>query len=89
MRDRVDEQRQRRIDIMSGALRIARGEPGGEPLLDRYTEITGAGRGCPPTPCSWPRCSPRRWRSCAGRRPPTPCSTTSTPTCGHVARCGR
>ena len=44
MRDRVDEQRQRRIDIMSGALRIARGEPGGEPLLDRYLEITGDAR---------------------------------------------
>jgi DNA-binding CsgD family transcriptional regulator len=44
MRDRVDEQRQRRIDIMAGALRIARGEPGGEPLLDRYTEITASVR---------------------------------------------
>ena len=44
LRDRVDEGRQRRIDIMSGALRIARGEPGGEPLLDRYTEISGGAR---------------------------------------------
>jgi DNA-binding CsgD family transcriptional regulator/tetratricopeptide (TPR) repeat protein len=44
MRDLVDAQRQRRIDIMSGALRVARGVPGGEPLLDRYTEITGDAR---------------------------------------------
>ena len=41
LRDRVDEPRQRRIDIMDGALRIARGIPGGEPLLDRYLEISG------------------------------------------------
>ena len=44
LRDRVDERRRRRIDIMSGALRIARGVPGGEPLLDRYTEISGGAR---------------------------------------------
>ena len=41
LRDRVDESRARRIDIMVGALRIATGQPDGEGLLDRYTEMTG------------------------------------------------
>ena len=41
LRDRVDESRARRIDIMVGAMRIASGRPGGEELLDRYTEMTG------------------------------------------------
>jgi DNA-binding CsgD family transcriptional regulator len=42
LRDRVDDSRARRIDIMTGALYIASGRPGGEPLLDRYTEMIGA-----------------------------------------------
>ena len=41
LRDRVDESRARRIDIMVGAMRVASGRPGGEALLDRYTEMTG------------------------------------------------
>ena len=45
--------------------------------------------GCRPTPCSSPRCWRRRWRSCAARRRPTRCSTSSTPTSGRAARCGR
>jgi DNA-binding CsgD family transcriptional regulator len=44
LRERVDETRARRIDIMTGALRIARGDPDGEALLDRYLEIAGPGR---------------------------------------------
>ena len=44
LRDRVDDERARRIDVMGGALLIASGAPGGEPLLDRYTEMTGADR---------------------------------------------
>jgi DNA-binding CsgD family transcriptional regulator/tetratricopeptide (TPR) repeat protein len=41
LRDRVDEPRARRIDIMVGALHVARGQSDGEPLLDRYAELTG------------------------------------------------
>ena len=41
LRDRVEESRARRIDIMVGAMRVASGQPGGEELLDRYTEMTG------------------------------------------------
>ena len=44
LRERVDEARARRIDIMAGALRIARGGRDGERLLDRYQEIAGTGR---------------------------------------------
>jgi DNA-binding CsgD family transcriptional regulator len=40
LRGRVDTERARRIDIMEGALLVASGAPGGEPLLDRYTELT-------------------------------------------------
>ncbi len=40
LRERVDDTRARRIDIMAGALRLALGVPGGEQLLDRYTELT-------------------------------------------------
>ena len=43
LRERVDDARARRIDIMAGALLIASGAPGGEELLDRYTEIAGPG----------------------------------------------
>ena len=43
-RSRVDDARARRIDIVEGALLIAQGAPGGEPLLDRYTELTDAVR---------------------------------------------
>ncbi|MET0147306.1 MAG: LuxR C-terminal-related transcriptional regulator [Ilumatobacteraceae bacterium] len=44
LRDRVDESRARRIDVMEGALLIATGRRGGEVLLDRYTEMTGPDR---------------------------------------------
>ena len=44
LRDRVDPERARRIDLMDGALRMATGRPGGERLLDRYTEMIGQGR---------------------------------------------
>jgi DNA-binding CsgD family transcriptional regulator/tetratricopeptide (TPR) repeat protein len=44
LRDRVDDERARRIDLMDGALRMATGRPGGERLLDRYTEMIGPGR---------------------------------------------
>ena len=44
LRDRVDDERARRIDLMDGALRVARGRRDGEPLLDRSAEMIGAGR---------------------------------------------
>jgi DNA-binding CsgD family transcriptional regulator len=44
LRERVDDARARRIDVMTGALLIASGAPGGEELLDRYMEITGSDR---------------------------------------------
>jgi DNA-binding CsgD family transcriptional regulator len=44
LRSRVDEDRARRIDVMAGARMIASGEPGGEPLLERYRELVGTDR---------------------------------------------
>ncbi|MET0324690.1 MAG: LuxR family transcriptional regulator [Ilumatobacteraceae bacterium] len=44
LRERVDDARARRIDVMDGALLIASGTPGGEVLLDRYMEMTGPDR---------------------------------------------
>jgi DNA-binding CsgD family transcriptional regulator len=44
LRSRVDEERARRIDVMAGARLIAIGEPGGEPLLERYRELAGPNR---------------------------------------------
>lgn len=40
LRERVDDARARRIDVMHGALLVAQGSPEGEPLLDRYQELT-------------------------------------------------
>ena len=47
LRERVDEVRARRIDIMIGALQVASGEPGGERLLDRYHRDRPASGGAP------------------------------------------
>ena len=44
LRDLVDEDRARRIDVIYGALLISRAQPDGEPLLDRYLEIAGPDR---------------------------------------------
>jgi DNA-binding CsgD family transcriptional regulator len=44
LRPLVDEERARRIDVMAGARMIASGEPGGEPLLERYRELVGPER---------------------------------------------
>ena len=44
LRDVVDADRARRIDVIHGALLLSRTEPAGEPLLDRYLELTGPDR---------------------------------------------
>ena len=44
LRPLVDEERARRIDVMAGARMMASGEPGGEPLLERYRELVGPDR---------------------------------------------
>lgn len=44
LRDRVDEERARRIDIVEGAAMLVRGDGRGEALLDRYREIGGPDR---------------------------------------------
>jgi DNA-binding CsgD family transcriptional regulator len=44
LRDRVDEERARRIDVLSGGLLIASGQPGGEALIDRFLEDIGSER---------------------------------------------
>lgn len=43
LRERVDPDRARRIDIVEGGLRVAQGNQSGAPLLDRYQEMLGAG----------------------------------------------
>ena len=44
LRDLVDEDRARRIDVIYGALLISRAQPDGERLLDRYLEMSGPAR---------------------------------------------
>ncbi len=44
LRPLVDDERARRIDVMAGARMMAGGEPGGEPLLERYRELVGSDR---------------------------------------------
>jgi len=44
LRDRLDEDRQRRVDIACGGARLVRGEPGGDELFDRYHELVGPDR---------------------------------------------
>ena len=44
LRDVVDADRARRIDIAHGALLVVRGDAAGEPLLDRYLEMVGPDR---------------------------------------------
>ncbi len=44
LRERVDADRARRIDIVSGGLMIVLGRPDGEPLFERYREIVGPDR---------------------------------------------
>jgi DNA-binding CsgD family transcriptional regulator/tetratricopeptide (TPR) repeat protein len=44
LRDLVDDERARRIDVINGALHIARGQDDGEHLLDRYGEMVGPSR---------------------------------------------
>ena len=44
LRDLVDEDRARRIDVIYGALLISRAQPDGERLLDRYLEMAGPAR---------------------------------------------
>ena len=44
LRDRVDDERGRRVDVVHGASLLVRGNPRGEPLLDRYKEICGPDR---------------------------------------------
>ncbi len=41
LEDLVDAERARRIDVMFGALQIARGDAAGESRIDRYMEMTG------------------------------------------------
>jgi DNA-binding CsgD family transcriptional regulator/tetratricopeptide (TPR) repeat protein len=44
LRDLVDDERARRVDVMHGALQIARGWSRGQRLLDRYLEMAGSDR---------------------------------------------
>jgi DNA-binding CsgD family transcriptional regulator len=44
LRELVDVDRARRIDVLHGALLLARGERGSGPLVDRYTEMVGPDR---------------------------------------------
>jgi DNA-binding CsgD family transcriptional regulator len=44
LRDRLDEERARRVDIVVGGAMVVRGDTRGEALLDRYREIGGADR---------------------------------------------
>ena len=44
LRDVVDADRARRIDVARGALLVVRGSSAGEPLLDRYREMVGPDR---------------------------------------------
>jgi DNA-binding CsgD family transcriptional regulator len=44
LRDRVDHERGRRIDIASGAMLVVQGDLRGEALLDRYREMVGPDR---------------------------------------------
>jgi DNA-binding CsgD family transcriptional regulator len=44
LRDRVEDERARRIDIVTGAARLVRGDGTGEALFDRYREIGGPER---------------------------------------------
>jgi DNA-binding CsgD family transcriptional regulator len=51
LRDRVDDERGRRIDIAKGAMLVVQGDGRGEALLDRYLEMTGPDR--PPEDASF------------------------------------
>jgi DNA-binding CsgD family transcriptional regulator len=44
LRPLVDEERARRLDVISGGLMIVTGRPGGEPLLARYRELASPDR---------------------------------------------
>ncbi len=44
LRDLVDDDRARRVDVLHGGLLLARLQPGSEPLIDRYTEMIGPER---------------------------------------------
>jgi DNA-binding CsgD family transcriptional regulator len=44
LRDRLDDDRRRRVDIVYGAAMLVRGRPGGDELLDRYRELVGPDR---------------------------------------------
>ena len=44
LRERVDDVHARWIDVGHGALRVLRGDPAGEALLDRYREVIGPDR---------------------------------------------
>ena len=80
LRPLVDKDRARRIDVMAGARMIASGEPGGEPLLERYRELVGPDRSSADAMFLAEVVAPRSG-SCVPARPPTSCSPISSGIC--------